>query len=235
MSDLWKTVRKMSKIVWKLRLTTFSFFNWQFLSFSSLCRLKFGSLKTHIMTIHENKPRNGQKFVCEICAKVCTSSSSFTAHAWTHMDEDTTKIQCNICDKWLKNRYILQMHKQVHENNPLKCHHCGKIKQNLRSLRSHVATVHAKRKHQCTICDKSFTRAVTLKVYFWWKLSFLWFIYDSWVFTLLFFVTHFFHNRNTWHLTLVHHFIIAYTVRNHSIAMEININTCEKFMLNNGI
>lgn len=80
------------------------------------------------------------------------------------MNEELTKIQCDICEKWLKNRNILRVHKQSHEKTPLKCIHCGKIKFNVRALRSHIAISHAIRKHQCTFCEKSFTRAITLKV-----------------------------------------------------------------------
>lgn len=89
----------------------------------------------------------------------------FTTCMDTYMDSDLTKVQCKTCGKWMKNRNILRMHMTKHDKTTYKCDLCGKIKLNIRSLRSHISTVHAIRKHHCTLCDKSFARAINLKVF----------------------------------------------------------------------
>lgn len=126
--------------------------------------MKFGDLKSHIESYHKVVSQKREKFVCKICAKICTNSDAFTKHAWTHMNEDLNRAQCDICGKWLKNQYTLKIHKESHQNVTLSCMHCGKIKFSEISLKSHIATAHSTRKLQCTICDKSFGRALSLRV-----------------------------------------------------------------------
>lgn len=81
----------------------------------------------------------------------------------THVDFSLSKIQCEICKKWVKNQSILRTHKLTHVQMQLKCPHCDKIKFNERALRSHISQSHAPPKHQCTICNKSFARPLMLK------------------------------------------------------------------------
>ncbi|XP_055297861.1 zinc finger protein 62-like [Sitodiplosis mosellana] len=125
--------------------------------------MKFGNLKSHIELVHKVIPQKKEKFVCKVCAKIYTSSDAFTKHAWTHMNEDLTRVQCNICEKWLKNQHILNVHKKNHEKIPMKCPHCKKTKFSVISLRSHIAAAHSTRKYQCTRCNKSFGRPIALK------------------------------------------------------------------------
>lgn len=128
--------------------------------------MQFGALKSHIQIVHNNVPQKKEKFVCKICAKFYTDSTAFTKHTWTHLNENLTRVQCDVCQKWLKNQYILRIHKQSHQEKiELKCPHCEKIKFSTISLKAHITTAHSSRKHQCTICNKSFKRPITLKVF----------------------------------------------------------------------
>lgn len=54
--------------------------------------------------MHDNvrplKRANGKNFVCEICAKTFSYAGNLEQHKWTHMTEDKTRMQCDICGKF---------------------------------------------------------------------------------------------------------------------------------------
>lgn len=125
--------------------------------------MKYVYLKSHIAEVHENLRRSNETFICEICGKELNSARGFMQHALTHTDVQLTRVQCDICDKWLKNKFVLRAHKQIHDDTQFKCSHCNKIKPNIRALRSHIAFAHSVAKHQCHVCNKSFSRPTTLK------------------------------------------------------------------------
>lgn len=135
------------------------------LSFILHFRMEFESLKSHIKVVHCTVAKKKEKFPCKVCAKVYTDSDAFTKHTWTHMNETLTRVQCDICQRWLKNHHILRIHKQYHQTTPLECRHCGKIKYNNRSMKVHITAAHSTRKHKCNLCDKTFRRPISLKVF----------------------------------------------------------------------
>lgn len=118
-------------------------------------------LKRHILEVHENIEKK-KTHICEVCGKGFSAPSLLTEHAMTHVAKK--QIQCDICGKWVKNQRLLGTHKQIHVQTPMKCPHCDKIKFNKHALNSHISLVHSVKKHQCTICTKSFSRPVMLRV-----------------------------------------------------------------------
>lgn len=103
---------------------------------------------------------------CQICGKMFKGQVLLQQHQRTHENRKHSEVKCDICGKFLKNRYILNAHKKMHidSQSPKKCPHCGKIKSSEHTLKSHIATMHAARKHKCTLCSKSFTRSISLRV-----------------------------------------------------------------------
>lgn len=83
---------------------------------------------------------------------------------WRSTTDELAQVQCEVCKKWMKNRNILRAHAIIHDEAPIQCPHCDKIKLNIRSLNAHISQCHSNRKHQCTFCAKSFARAEKLKV-----------------------------------------------------------------------
>lgn len=92
------------------------------------------------------------------------ASSILAEHALTHVDFSQSKVQCEVCGKWVKNKNTLRTHKLTHSRTPLSCPHCEKIKYNKRALQSHVQLAHSTKKYQCKICPKSFSRPKMLRV-----------------------------------------------------------------------
>lgn len=128
--------------------------------------MKYKYLENHITEVHENKRRRSLDFECNLCGRICVSLKGLIQHASTHINDELTRVQCEICEKWMKNEHTLQVHKRVHDENQVKCPHCDKVKPNVLKLRSHIALTHSMRKHICQICHKSFNRPILLKVNF---------------------------------------------------------------------
>lgn len=126
--------------------------------------MKYKCLKTHIKEVHEKMRRQNREFECNVCGRICVTLNSLIQHASTHISDKLTRVQCEICEKWMKNEHTLQVHRKSHDENQVKCPHCDKVKPNMLKLRSHIALTHSIRKHTCQICQKSFSRPVLLKV-----------------------------------------------------------------------
>lgn len=62
------------------------------------------------------------------------------------------------------NEMYLRRHTKRHSESNVKCPLCQKVSPNRAAMRSHMR-MH-KHTHKCSICEKSFARALGLKVYF---------------------------------------------------------------------
>lgn len=109
--------------------------------------------------------------MCDICAKVFKTKMNFEQHRLLHtMDPECRKVQCPICNVWVKSARSLRRHIKQHTtvDEEFKCEICGKESPNKEALQSHKRYVHInERKFKCTFlnCEKAFKRQIGLKVY----------------------------------------------------------------------
>ncbi|XP_050091968.1 uncharacterized protein LOC126575360 [Anopheles aquasalis] len=133
----------------------------------SECCKSFPSEKAasqHLERIH-----GPDKFVCNVCPNTFKSRAQLRNHQklqHTTGTEPNNRVQCVICEKWLKNADSLRKHVYRHQTSgePQICDVCGKSAPNSVALQSHKMFAHRKtRTFECTICNKAFKRAFTLQ------------------------------------------------------------------------
>ena len=89
-----------------------------------------------MLRIHETN-KNPKTEICEYCAKTFKSRKELLSHIRSmHMENSIRreKVQCQICDAWLSNRYTLKEHMVRHNSGPQKCNQCDKISPNQHAL-----------------------------------------------------------------------------------------------------
>lgn len=94
------------------------------------------SRKSHTIRFHETDEA-AKTEICEYCAKTFTTRAEVLAHIKNvHMKYSvrSERVQCEICDAWLSNRYILKEHMSRHNSEPQKCSQCDKISPNQAAL-----------------------------------------------------------------------------------------------------
>lgn len=121
-----------------------------------------------MLNIHDNKLHKKEKNICNVCAKEIKDKKSFEKHVREHYNGSGPRIKCPMpnCDSWLKDEDNLKVHLRRHntDNESYKCPLCDKICPNRRALSSHKVYVHSKAEFKCEHCDKSFKRAINLRV-----------------------------------------------------------------------
>lgn len=100
--------------------------------------------------------------ICDVCAKTFNCEKTFQSHCLTHTNQP--RMQCTICDKWLKSKDSLRSHLRRHNDTQHTCKHCNKMTPNRQALANHILYVHSEKKHKCTLCSKAFKVALGLKV-----------------------------------------------------------------------
>ncbi|KXJ73857.1 hypothetical protein RP20_CCG014862 [Aedes albopictus] len=118
-------------------------------------------LKVHIKIRHE-RPTD---FICDVCAKGFYSKTEFQRHKKQHeMRPEELRVQCDICQVWLKNALCWRKHYRRHNQGPTACDVCGHISPNATALASHKRHRHRTEPcHTCQECGKQFKRALGLR------------------------------------------------------------------------
>lgn len=73
-----------------------------------------------------------------------------------HSDKPAEKVQCSICNHWIK-KSAIKLHIKNHDDKGTKCEVCGKHLSSL-SITTHMKLVHSEPRFKCTQCDKAFSR-----------------------------------------------------------------------------
>lgn len=94
-----------------------------------LYKLKRTEIRKEKKTIETNnklvKEKTKQSIirVCQICGKICTTSSNFFQHKLSHSDKKPYK--CEYCNKWFKSTSQVTLHVRTHTGEkPYKCNSC---------------------------------------------------------------------------------------------------------------
>ncbi|GAB0100287.1 transcription factor grauzone [Sergentomyia squamirostris] len=118
-------------------------------------------LVQHVRRVHENSCVS----VCEVCAKVFRCRNLFKQHVAEHMSVKEPGVPCTVCGKMFKHRIAMRKHLQRHNTaGPLECPICQRPAPNKPALTEHIKYKHkAERIHKCTMCERSFKTALSLK------------------------------------------------------------------------
>lgn len=116
-------------------------------------------LRQHIRRVHDHV----YSHVCDICAKLFRSASSYELHHALVHAKTKMSVQCDQCGRWLKHQKTLDKHMQWHTDKAVACPQCGKESPNKRALRAHIKLSHTEPAFSCTVCEKMFKKRQTLK------------------------------------------------------------------------
>ncbi|XP_055707149.1 zinc finger protein OZF-like [Phlebotomus papatasi] len=118
-------------------------------------------LVQHVRRVHENSCVS----VCEVCAKIFRCKNLFKQHVAEHTSQREPRVPCTVCGKMFKHRIAMRKHMQRHNTSgPLECPICQRVAPNRPALTEHIKYKHkALRVHKCTLCERSFKTALSLK------------------------------------------------------------------------
>ncbi|KAF9816275.1 hypothetical protein SFRURICE_003826 [Spodoptera frugiperda] len=112
------------------------------------CNRTFSSIATyqqHMKISRKHVSENDFKYMCSDCGKRFPNKTQLKDHVdWEHLKNYVHK--CNQCQKVLKSKTSLYLHKQVvhrSENTEHLCHHCGRSFANQSKLRNHMLALHS--------------------------------------------------------------------------------------------
>nr|XP_019933184.2 zinc finger protein Xfin-like isoform X2 [Aedes albopictus] len=126
----------------------------------SECKKRFlnsMSLNTH--TAKEHSHKSDQLYVCEHCGKNFVSELGLKRHIdYAHLGIEAPRIQCQICERWLKRGTYKSHMDYVHgaRDRVYECDICHKEYSHLRALQNHKKQTHAVPKFTCEFCNKMF-------------------------------------------------------------------------------
>lgn len=106
--------------------------------------------------------------ICHVCAKEIKDKKAFEKHVRAHFEESGPRVKCTYpnCGRWLKDEDNLKSHMQLHNlaGKTYKCSECDKQCPNRRALTNHRRYAHSSSNFRCEECDKTFKKAISLRV-----------------------------------------------------------------------
>lgn len=112
-------------------------------------------MKRHVGYSHTKQYRLNLR-PCEICG-LQVVNSRLPDHMKKHVDITErlkSRVQCDICKKFLLSRTGLLKHMYIHSKSPANCPHCSRKFINRVGMLAHVRRTHREdRRLKCTICD----------------------------------------------------------------------------------
>ena len=128
---------------------------------NGLWKFKVGHLNAHHRFYHTEKT-----IKCKFCQRLFLHQRYLDYHMEAHGVKKKPKkfnFQCNICDKRLSTKTLLEVHHRIHTGEkPFKCEVCKNNFRTKINLRKHMFGHTGETPHQCPKCSKSFRYSTAL-------------------------------------------------------------------------
>lgn len=120
-------------------------------------------LPKHDRTFKKNKETDSSKrFLCEICSKSFTQSTTLIAHLRAH--NGIKPFVCEVCSRPFTTNAYLKMHMRTHtQERPYICQYCSRAFARADTLANHLTSHTGEAKYHCKCCPKNFRRLKSLK------------------------------------------------------------------------
>lgn len=129
------------------------------------CNMKFS--QANALKCHKRIHSKERPFVCSYCKKSFSQNTTLKTHVAAKHTGKAVSCTFDGCDKkFARNSFLKQHIKRDHENKrDYVCSHCDKSYKQKSHLDRHVEASHMNVRHQCTMCEKNFSKSWTLKMH----------------------------------------------------------------------
>ena len=99
--------------------------------------------KNHMLVYHRReKGLEEKEYICEVCSKVCKSSTRLREHMEMHKDKPDARFKCEHCGKQLKQRNSYSRHLMGSHGIGHRCEACQKLFYSKEALLRHMRSEH---------------------------------------------------------------------------------------------